>query len=113
MSCRCPPQEFMDAVAGAADLAAIGPVASAEPSVHAGYDGSQNYLIHTNLLGAADCLEHARRHDAALVFLSSSRVYPIVPLRALPLVRTVTRFVLRANTHVPGVSAVAFRNSLR
>jgi CDP-paratose 2-epimerase len=93
-----------------ADLASIGSVdllieASAEPSVHAGYDGDPNYLIHTNLLGAANCLEHARVHGAVLVFLSSSRVYPIAPLRALPLERTATRFVLRPGIDVPGVSA--------
>lgn len=92
------------------DLASVGPVdliieASAEPSVHAGYGGDPNYLIHTNLLGAANCLEHARHHGAALVFLSSSRVYPIAPLRALPLERSATRFVLRADADVPGVSA--------
>src|SRR5262249_58572329 len=68
--------------------------ASTEPSVHAGYDGDPNYLIHTNLIGAANCLEHVRRYDAGLIFLSSSRVYPIAPLRALPLVQTETRFVL-------------------
>jgi CDP-paratose 2-epimerase len=93
-----------------ADLASIGSVdllieASAEPSVHAGYDGDPNYLIHTNLLGAANCLEHARQHGAALVFLSSSRVYPIALLRALSLERTATRFDLRSGTHMPGVSA--------
>jgi CDP-paratose 2-epimerase len=92
------------------DLAATGPVdliieASAEPSVHAGYDGDPNYLIHTNLLGAANCLEHARHHGAALVFLSTSRVYPIAPLRALPLEQTATRFVLRSEKPVPGVSS--------
>jgi CDP-paratose 2-epimerase len=93
-----------------ADLAAIGHVdllieASAEPSVHAGYDGDPNYLIHTNLFGAVNCLEHARQHDAVLIFLSSSRVYPIAPLRALPLERTTTRFMLRAGAPVPGVTA--------
>ena len=91
------------------DLASTGAVdllieASAEPSVHAGYDGDPNYLIHTNLLGAANCLEHARRHGAALVFLSTSRVYPIASLRALPLDRIATRFALRAETQIPGVS---------
>ena len=55
------------------DLAAIGPVdllieASAEPSVHAGYDGNPSYLIHSNLVGAVNCLEHARQHGAAWYF---------------------------------------------
>src|SRR6516165_8843907 len=92
------------------DVAAIGPVdllieASAEPSVHAGYDGNQSYLIHSNLIGAVNCLEHARRHGSALVFLSSSRVYPIALLRALPPERTTTRFVLRSDSDLPGVTA--------
>lgn len=93
-----------------ADLTSVGPVeliieASAEPSVHAGYGGDPNYLIHTNLLGAVNCLEHARQHGAAMVFISTSRVYPIAPLRALPLERKPTRFVLRADAGVPGVTA--------
>lgn len=93
-----------------ADLASVGPVdliieASAEPSVHAGYGGDPNYLIHTNLLGAVNCLEQARQHGAAMVFISTSRVYPIAPLRALPLERKPTRFVLRADAGVAGVTA--------
>jgi CDP-paratose 2-epimerase len=91
------------------DLAAIGPVdllieASAEPSVHAGYDGNPSYLIHRNLVGAVNCLDHARRRGSALVFLSSSRVYAIAPLRRLPLERAATRFVLRADANVLGVT---------
>jgi CDP-paratose 2-epimerase len=92
------------------DLSAIGQVdllieASAEPSVNAGYDRNPSYLIHSNLLGAVNCLEYARRYSAALVFLSSSRVYPIAPLRALSLERTVTRFVLRADANGPGITS--------
>lgn len=92
------------------DLAAIGPIdllieASAEPSVHAGYDGNPSYLIHSNLVGAVNCLEHARRYGSLFVFLSSSRVYPIAPLRALPLERGETRYILRADADLPGVTA--------
>ena len=53
---------------------------SAEPSVHAGYDGGAEYLVDTNLGGTARCLEAARRHGADVVFLSTSRVYPIACL---------------------------------
>lgn len=60
---------------------------SAEPSVSAGYGGSPAYVINTNLTGTVNCLEAVRRHGAAMVFLSTSRVYPIAPLRALPLER--------------------------
>ena len=58
---------------------------SAEPSVHAGYGGSPAYVLQTNLAGTINCLEAARRHAADVIFLSTSRVYPIDRLRALPL----------------------------
>jgi len=60
---------------------------SAEPSVQAGYNGSPAYVIQTNLSGTAHCLEAARRHKADVIFLSTSRVYPIERLRSLPLER--------------------------
>jgi CDP-paratose 2-epimerase len=74
------------------DLAAVGAVdlmieCSAEPSVHAGFGESPEYLVNTNLTGLINCLEHLRRTGGDLVFLSSSRVYPIAGLRALPLQR--------------------------
>lgn len=53
---------------------------SAEPSVLAGQDGSPDYLFHTNVTGAFHCLEAARRMGARLIFLSTSRVYPIAAL---------------------------------
>jgi CDP-paratose 2-epimerase len=67
---------------------------SAEPSVHAGYDGSPAYLINTNLLGTLNCLERLRRSGGKLIFLSTSRVYPIAALRALPLREAGGRFVI-------------------
>ena len=81
------------------DLEAAGPAdllveCSAEPSVHAGYGGSPGYLMNTNLTGLVNCLEHLRRAGGDMVFLSTSRVYPIAALRGLPLIRTPQRFVL-------------------
>ena len=81
------------------DLDAIGSVdlmieCSAEPSVHAGYGQSPAYLVNTNLTGLINCLEHLRRTGGDLVFLSSSRVYPIAALRALPLHRQQNRLAL-------------------
>ena len=52
---------------------------SAEPSVMSGVDGDTGYLVHTNLTGAYNCLELARRDGAFFVFLSTSRVYPVAP----------------------------------
>ena len=67
---------------------------SAEPSVHAGYDGSARYLVNTNLTGTFNCLEYARQHGTGIVFLSTSRVYSIPELRALPLRPEEQRFAL-------------------
>lgn len=78
---------------------------SAEPSVQAGLAGDARYLINTNLLGTINCLDHALRHGAAVVFLSTSRVYPIASLRDLPLVASETRFVIPEASNGPGWSA--------
>ena len=48
----------------------------------------RGYAVHTNLIGAYNCLELARRESAQLVFLSTSRVYPVAPLTKLALPRT-------------------------
>src|SRR6516164_8319994 len=78
---------------------------SAEPSVQAGLVEGDRYLINTNLNGTINCLDHARRHEAAVVFLSTSRVYPIAALRDLPLVATETRFAIPEANAGPGWSA--------
>jgi CDP-paratose 2-epimerase len=66
---------------------------SAEPSVLAGTDGSPDYLYHTNLTGVYHCLEKVRKWEAKLLFLSTSRVYPIHRLEAQPWREQPTRFV--------------------
>jgi CDP-paratose 2-epimerase len=79
---------------------------SAEPSVHAGYQDDPHYVVATNLGGTINCLEHLRRQGGGdLVFLSTSRVYPIEPLRALPLERQGERFSLPSNASGRGWSA--------
>jgi len=91
------------------DLDAIGPVdylfeCSAEPSVHAGYGSNPSYLIQTNLVGAINCLEHLRRTGGTLIFLSTSRVYPIDGLRDIPLETSGSRFVVPENQSGQGWS---------
>jgi CDP-paratose 2-epimerase len=78
---------------------------SAEPSVHAGYGSSPAYLVGTNLTGTISCLEAVRRAGAGLIFLSTSRVYPIAALRALPFVEAGERLALPATAAGPGWSA--------
>jgi CDP-paratose 2-epimerase len=77
---------------------------SAEPSVHAGYDGGARYLVNTNLVGTFNCLEYARRCGSAMIFLSTSRVYSIAALRGLPLRREADRLALPPGEHGPGWS---------
>jgi len=77
---------------------------SAEPSALAGRDGSTAYAVRTNLLGAWHCLELARRQRAQLVFLSTSRVYPVAALSALALAETATRFELLPEQPLGGAS---------
>ncbi|MEO5330400.1 MAG: NAD-dependent epimerase/dehydratase family protein [Magnetococcus sp. YQC-5] len=102
---------FHGDIRSADDLAAVGPFdllldCSAEPSVHAGYNESPMYVIQTNLLGTVHCLEAARRHQADIVFLSSSRVYSIPALRDLPLQQQQDRLVIPESCSGPGWSSM-------
>jgi CDP-paratose 2-epimerase len=88
------------------DLAAAGSFeamveCSAEPSVLAGFADS-SYSVQTNLVGAFNCLERARQEGAFLVFLSTSRVYPVAPQLTLTLEETESRFELAAEQPVAG-----------
>ena len=79
--------------------------ASAEPSVHAGIAGSPRYVLDTNLVGALNCLEFARKRCGGFVFLSTSSVYSIEPLMQLPLLESSGRFELKESVcSIPGVS---------
>ena len=85
---------------------------SAEPSVMSGVDGDTSYLYETNLTGAYNCLELARRQSCQLVFLSSSRVYPLAGLRSVALDETETRFELAGEQAVPGISVDGVSESM-
>ena len=78
--------------------------ASAEPSVHAGQQNSPAYVIDTNLRGTVNCLEFARHRVEALVYLSTSRVYPIAALRGIQLNETPQRLEMAAQQTLPGIS---------
>jgi CDP-paratose 2-epimerase len=77
---------------------------SAEPSVLAGVDSSPEYVINTNLIGAINCFELARVHQADVVFLSTSRVYPISYVNQLNYQETETRFELSDDQSMAGAS---------
>jgi CDP-paratose 2-epimerase len=92
------------------DLLAIGEIdalleCSAEPSALAGFDGNTDYVVQSNLIGAYHCLELARRRGAYVLFLSTSRVYPVQGLDALALEETETRFELSERQSLAGASS--------
>lgn len=82
--------------------------AAANPSVLAGVDGqsSSRQVIEHNLQGTVNILEYCRRHGAGFVLLSTSRVYGVEPLSALPVREVGNRFELSADQDLPaGASA--------
>lgn len=96
-------------VRNAEDFAAAGECdlvieAAAEPSVLAGVHDGPGYVVRSNLVGAVNCLEYARRCGAGIILVSSSRVYPIARLRAFELARSGERFVLVNPREQRGVS---------
>ncbi len=60
--------------------------AAANPSVLAGVDGktSSRQLLEHNLWGTVNILEYCKAHRAGLILLSTSRVYSVASLAALP-----------------------------
>lgn len=82
--------------------------AAANPSVLAGIDGkaSSRQLLDHNLLGTLNLLEYCKTHGTGLVILSTSRVYSIPPLAALPLKEVAGAYQLDESAALPpGVSA--------
>jgi CDP-paratose 2-epimerase len=73
--------------------------AAANPSVLAGVDGktSSRQLVEHNLIGTLNLLERARFWQSGFLMLSSSRVYSIRELAAIPVETQGDRFVPRAD----------------
>jgi CDP-paratose 2-epimerase len=82
--------------------------AAANPSVLAGVDGKvgSRQLVEHNLLSTVNLLEYCRQNESGFTLLSTSRVYSIEALTALPLERTAGEFVLAsAATEKQGVGS--------
>src|SRR3990167_8160098 len=77
---------------------------SAEPSVMAGVTSSPQYAVETNLVGAINCFEMARKNNSDVIFISTSRVYPIGPLNNLKYKEESTRFSLTNDQTNKGAS---------
>ena len=81
--------------------------AAANPSVLAGVDGktSSRQLIEHNLMGTVNMLELAKQWRSGFIMLSTSRVYSIRALAAIPVATQGDRFVPRSDARLPGLNA--------
>ena len=77
--------------------------AAANPSVLAGVDGrtSSRQLVEHNLGGTVNLLEYCKLHRAGFILLSTSRVYSIAPLAALPVAAVDDAFVPAPGAALP------------
>lgn len=92
------------------DFEPIGPIdtmieAAAEPSVLSGLDSTPEYVINSNLTGTLNCLNFALKHNAEVIFLSTSRVYPIDKICGINYHESDTRFIISEEQSLPGISA--------
>ena len=91
------------------DLSALGDFdvlieASAEPSVTAGLDSDPTYVINNNLYGSINCFNACLKNNAKLIFLSTSRVYPIETIEKANYIEESTRFSFDVNQTQTGIS---------
>jgi CDP-paratose 2-epimerase len=77
--------------------------AAANPSVLAGVDGktSSRQLLEHNYWGTVNLLEYCKQYRAGLIVLSTSRVYSVPPLAALPVQVVRQAFRPRAGASLP------------
>lgn len=77
--------------------------AAANPSVLAGIDGqsSSRQLIEHNLYSTVNLLEYCKRQHAGFILLSTSRVYSVAELSAIPVQIHENRFVLTPQPNLP------------
>ena len=99
------------------DLLALGAFdvlieASAEPSVTAGLDSDPTYVINNNLYGSINCFNACLQHKAKLIFLSTSRVYPIEAIENAFFVEDNTRFAFDEKQTERGISKLGISENL-
>ena len=100
------------------DLMALDPFdvlieASAEPSVMSGLNSDPTYVINNNLYGSVNCFNCCLKHKAKLIFLSTSRVYPIGLIEQANYIEEETRFSFSEKQEQPGISPLGISEELR
>lgn len=104
-------------IRNAEDLDAVGEFdvlieASAEPSVMAGLNSDPTYVINNNLYGSVNCFNACLKKKAKLIFLSTSRVYPIDTIESANFTEEPTRFSFAADQKEKGISKLGISEEL-
>lgn len=86
--------------------------AAAEPSVLAGLNGGIDYLYETNLSGTFNILNLAAKLNAKVIFLSTSRIYPIQNILNSKINELDTRFEFADESGVKGISKLGISEEL-
>lgn len=86
--------------------------ASAEPSVLAGLNSDPTYVISNNLYGSINCFNACLKYKAKLIFLSTSRVYPIDKIESADFTEEATRFSFSDKQVVSGISKSGISEAL-
>jgi CDP-paratose 2-epimerase len=104
-------------IRNAEDLASVGEFdvlieASAEPSVMSGLNSDPTYVINNNLYGSINCFNTCLKNKAKLIFLSTSRVYPIDKIESASFIEEETRFSFSDEQKEKGISRQGISEAL-
>lgn len=78
--------------------------AAAEPSVITSSASALNYVLNTNLNGTLNTLELASKCKSKIIFLSTSRIYPIEYLEKINYNENELRFSIAEKQELPGIT---------
>jgi len=85
---------------------------SAEPSVMAGLNSNPTYVINNNLYGSINCFNLCLKNKAKIIFLSTSRVYPIDKIENANFEEKETRFIFSKKQLEKGISSKGISEEL-
>ncbi len=86
--------------------------ASAESSVMAGLNSDPSYVISNNLYGSINCFNACLKNKARIIFLSTSRVYPIDKIENAEFIEEETRFSFADKQNEKGISRAGISEEL-
>jgi CDP-paratose 2-epimerase len=79
----------------------------------AGLDSDPTYVINNNLYGSINCFNACLKNKAKLIFLSTSRVYPIETIEKANFTEQATRFSFADEQTEPGISRNGISEQLK